>query len=345
MDTSSPRRWVSSSTNPLYPYAAPLNNPGPGSGTSNYVGASGVHQGLLPMNQTQGCTASAGNPRCQPSLVAYAATPADAVETLGFGYIESQACSWESAGVRLCEGEYHEDDSEPWRPIRIQMTATFTNVAMGLRALDATRMQVEARDNGSTGPWEQPAVTYTATMNDGSVGGRPRGSVTITFGATLPNIDAMGWNTIADFRIRIELPVIGDHALLNPADATLGWFVRNDWFRVAYYAAAQTSTADGLPAHGCDSTNGLRFNNSATRNLRALLVLAGQSLSNPAGRPNSTLADYAEYQNGDLGWNYEQRPMRMSKVAIPALNAPWNDRLVLVDWVAPNPTFPLAALP
>jgi len=79
--------------------------------------------------------------------------------------------------------------------------------------------------------------------------------------------------------------------------------------------------------------------------MRALLVLAGQSLSNPAGRPTSSLADYVEYQNGDLGWNYEQRPMRMSKVAIPALNAPWNDRLVLVDWVAPNPTFPLAALP
>ena len=25
--------------------------------------------------------------------------------------------------------------------------------------------------------------------------------------------------------------------------------------------------------------------------------------------------------------------------------APWNDRIILVDWIAPNPTFPLAYLP
>jgi hypothetical protein len=37
--------------------------------------------------------------------------------------------------------------------------------------------------------------------------------------------------------------------------------------------------------------------------------------------------------------------MRTSKVAIPALNAPFNDRIVLVDWIPPNPTFPLATLP
>jgi hypothetical protein len=37
--------------------------------------------------------------------------------------------------------------------------------------------------------------------------------------------------------------------------------------------------------------------------------------------------------------------MRMSRILIPAINAPFNDRVVLVDWVAPAPTFPLASLP
>ena len=32
--------------------------------------------------------------------------------------------------------------------------------------------------------------------------------------------------------------------------------------------------------------------------------------------------------------------MRMSKVAIPALNAPWNDRVVLVDWDSASPPIP-----
>ena len=36
----------------------------------------------------------------------------------------------------------------------------------------------------------------------------------ISFGATLPNIDAMGWGGTAQFRIRVDRGVIGDHALL-----------------------------------------------------------------------------------------------------------------------------------
>jgi hypothetical protein len=230
LDSSSPPRWiaapsgattggstfVSSTTVPLYPYAAPFADPGPGSGTSDYRGASGTFQGLLPFNQTRGCTASSSNPRCLPSLVGFNPYPDSsnawhAEEVLGYGYIMWQNCS-ESADARLCEGRYHEYDTDPTRPIRIQMTSTFANVAMGLRALDSTRLLIEARDDGSSGAWVNVSPAYRAEMNDGSVSGRPRGSVTIRFWGTLPNIDAMGWGTQADFRIRIERAMIGDHA-------------------------------------------------------------------------------------------------------------------------------------
>ena len=307
------------SSSPLYPYPAPFTNPG----TSSYQGQSGLYQGLLPVNFAA-------------SMVDYAATPANASETLGYGYIMWQTCSWESAGIRLCEGRYHESDSEPWRPIRIEMTATFTNVAMGLRAIDTTRMRVEARDDGSAGAWLSSTLSHVATMNS-------NGSVTIRFWATLPNIDTMGWDTQADFRIRIERPVIGDHALLDPGNAVTGWFVRNEWFRLIYYATVRRNTAVALSTLGCidssDTNEGcLRFNDPTTRNIRALLVLAGRSLGN-AARPNSTLADYVEYQNCDLSGGvcdpqtrFEQRPMRSTNVAMPSLNAPFNDRVVLVDW-------------
>jgi hypothetical protein len=132
-----------------------------------------------------------------------------------------------------------------------------------------------------------------------------------------------------------DLGVLSDHPLLDPTSTgpgSTGWFVRNEWYRLVYYAAAQESTADGLPSHGCDSSDCLRFNDSNTRNIRALLVLGGRSLSNPSGRPNGTLSDYMEYNNADGLTMYEQRPMRTSKASIPALNAPWNDRVILVDW-------------
>jgi hypothetical protein len=108
---------------------------------------------------------------------------------------------------------------------------------------------------------------------------------------------------------------------------------------------AQNNTAAVLPSvGGCDSSNCLRFNDPATRNIRMLLALAGRRLDTQT-RPSASLSDYLEFQNADSGTLYEQRPMRMSKLALPALNAPMNDRLVLVDWITPAPTFPLASLP
>ncbi|HEU4647218.1 MAG TPA: hypothetical protein VFS80_16820 [Burkholderiales bacterium] len=328
LDSSNPRRWVASSNPPIYPYATPFSDPT----TSNYLGALGTYQGLLPFNPAQ-------------SSVAYQATPADAVETLGFGYIMFQTCSWETADARLCEGRYHEYDTDPTQPIRIQMIATFTNVAMGLRVLDTSQLLVEARDDGSTGPWTPVATSYRAEMNDGSTAGKPRGSVTFRFWGTLPNIDVMGWDTQANFRIRINRAVIADHCLLSISTGTAcpsggpdtSWFARNQWQRNSYYAVAQNNTAAVLPSvGGCDSTNCLRLNDSGNRNIYLLLTLAGRRLDTQT-RPSASLADYLEFQNADAGTLYEQHPMRSSKITNVPLNAPWNDRLILVDWVASNP--------
>jgi len=348
LNSSSPRRWVSTSSNPpIYPYAVPLSDPA----TSNYRGQSGTYQGLLPFAQASG-------------FVDYESTPTNAVEALGNGYLGSQTCSWESAGVRLCEGIYVEDTTDPSLPMRIQMTATFLNVAMGFRTLDTTRLQVQARDDDGVSAWGNLTPSYRAEMNDGSVAGKPRGSVTIRFWADLPNIDSMGWNTQGEFRIRIERAIIADHCLLSTTTTSCGgadirWFARNQWYRNLYYAVAQQNTAYVLPSvGGCTpDVDCVRYVDpvlAATsplytdRNIRVLLVLAGRKLDTQA-RPLVSLSDYLEYQNADGGTVYEQRSMRRSKVAmspssVPAYSfyAPWNDRIVLVDglpdpYVAPKP--------
>ncbi|HEY6506664.1 MAG TPA: hypothetical protein VIY56_01545, partial [Vicinamibacterales bacterium] len=304
------------SSSPMYPYAVPFGNPG----TSTYQGASGIYQGLLPVNQAS-------------SMVAYASTPGAAVRTGSYGNINSQSCWWEvSNDIRVCEGIYQEDGTDPWQPIGIQLTATFTNVAMGLRAIDTARYQVLARDDGTGMAWIPLTANHQATMNS-------NGSVTLRFWATLPVINAMAWNTVAEFRLRIERAVIDDHPVVKTDDATFGWFTRNEWHRTLYYAVAQQNTAGVLPSLGCGNTTCLRFNEGLGCggganwcNIRALLVLGGGSLGNPpAARPNGNLADYFEYTNADGGTFYEQRPMRRaSNVANP--NGPWNDRVVLVDW-------------
>jgi len=180
-------------------------------------------------------------------------------------------------------------------------------------------------------------------MNDGGTSGKPHGSVTARIDVTLPNINDMSWGTVAQFRIRMDRDVIGNHCLLSTnattcAGADTSWFARNLWHRNTYYAVAEQSTPTVLPGiGGCGSTTCLRFNEGLGCgsgadwcNIRALLVLGGASLSN-ASRPNGNLADYVEYTNGDGGTFYEQHMIRRPAGAAIA-NGPWNDRVVLVDW-------------
>jgi hypothetical protein len=302
--------WALGADNPIFPFAAPFGNPG----TSNFQGAAGTFHGLLPFNQTQGCSSGA---RCLPSLIAYAATPADAVEVYGHGSLRSQSCEWRDGGdTRRCEGEYRESEAQPWRPIRIEMSATFTDVAMGLRAIDAAKMEILARDDSGSVPWQPQPVTYRATMN-------ANGSATITFGATLPNIDAMGWGSYAKFRIQLSRAVIADHALLGASAPATGWFVRNEWYRLVYYATAPGHAASGAAPRSCDETTPtcLQIANLAPANKqRAILVLAGRSLGG-AARPNGLLEDFLEGTNAHANLRFEQR----------AVNPSFNDRIVVVD--------------
>jgi hypothetical protein len=144
--------------------------------------------------------------------------------------------------------------------------------------------------------------------------------------------------------------VIADHCIVSTTSTACpsggpdtSWFARNEWYRNFYYAVADQNLPDTLPAvSGCDSSNCLRFNDGTIRNTRVLLVLAGRRLDTQT-RPSSNFANYVEFQNADSGTYYEQYRMRAGKVAVG--NAPWNDRLVIVDWITPNPTFPIAYLP
>ncbi len=330
---------------PLYPYPVPFSNPT----TSNYhrSGASYPNssnpQGLLPVNQINGaCTAP---PPCSTLAISHPST----IRSTLAGYVISYSCSTSATEV-LCQGQYHEHDPDPTQNVRVEMAVTFSDVAMGFRALDANPVSqtlAEARDNGSSSAWLTPSPSIVQIrMNDGSStipdgSTPPKGSVTIRFRATLPNIDVNGWGTYADFRMRINRTVFDDHAVVNKTDPTLGWFARNEWYRNVYYATALYHTADALPSLGCSTNSGaspsnsrcIRFNETGTYNIRALLVLAGLSLPTQPARPSSNPLAYFEVQNADNGTLYEQRTPRMSRVAITSPYwAPWNDRVVLVDW-------------
>ena len=321
------------STNPLFPYPAPFSDPD----TSNFQGASGVSQGLLPFNQTQGCDPPAiPDVRCTKTLTAWGAFTLDVVKIGGWGSFQTKNCSL-SADVALCEGEYREDSMEPWRPgMVISMTATIRNVAMGLRSFDVKKATISAQNNDAVGdpPQTVPLLAISRTMNS-------NGSVTITFSGRLPNIDDMGWESWALYRISLERSVIGDHALLNPVDppnqippsgpcpatGCTGWFVRNQWYRHVYYAAAAGYFASDLPGTSCNAGSScLTVANTPmpTDNKRAILILMGRRI-NPG--PLNNPASYLEFGNVNLPLDtaFEQRTISR------AAGAPFNDRIVVLD--------------
>jgi hypothetical protein len=335
---------------PLYPYPVPFSDPTVSnyhrSGTS-YPNSSNP-QGLLPVNQIN--TACTAPPPCSTLAISHPTTIRSTLE----GYVMSYSCSTSASEV-LCEGQYHEHDPDPTENVRLEMAVTFSDVAMGFRALHSSpvsQMLAEARDDGTTGAWLTPSPSVvqirmndgSSTLPDGST--PPRGSVTIRFHVTMPNIDANFWDTYADFRMRINRAVFDDHPVVQKTDATLGWFVRNEWYRNIYYATALYHTADALPSLDCSTNSGaspsksrcIRFNETGTYNIRALLVLAGLSLPTQPARPSSNPLAYFEVQNADDGTLYEHRLHRMSRVGITSPYwAPWNDRVILVDW---NPGSP-----
>lgn len=350
---------------PLYPYPAPFADPTTsnyrvtGIPTYPYPNASAPYygdppwptggypnpanpQGLLPFNQiSSSCTSP---PPCTTLPITL---PSTLRSTLS-GYIVSYSCSTSATEV-LCTGQYHEDDTTPTNNVRPEMAVTFDRFVSGFRTLVASpagQTLVEARDDGSSGAWTTVAATIVQIrINDGYTAlpdgyTPPPGSMTIRFRATLPNIDAMGWGTTADFRMRLYRAVVTDHAVVNRDDATTGWFVRNAWYRSTYFAVAQPNTPDRLPSIGCSAASGdcLRFNDNSTYNIRALLVLAGRRLPTQGARPSGAVLDYVESQNGDDGTLYEQRMPRMNQTAITSpFYAPWNDRVILVDWDSASP--------
>ena len=175
---------------------------------------------------------------------------------------------------------------------------------MGLRAFDLSKVSFLAHDNCACGGIGTQTVPFAATTTLNS-----DGSATITVaGSTLPDIVSSGWGNYANYEVRVDRAAMGDHALLSSTDGTTGWFVRNEWYRLLYYATAQKRTAIQLAsgALGCTAGNCLTVTTKTTpaNNRSAILILAGRSINGRA-RPSSVLADYLEF--GNRTGNYEKQ--------------------------------------
>jgi len=323
-----------SATNPVYPYPAPFADPGT---TASYQGgagscAGGVCKGLLPVifTNTPGSTTAlctpGGTSLCDPMFVKWASGTIEvkSITVLGITYNPGAipaVATW-LAPVTPCTvatdagpPQFSRLDCSAYVPgvatllstgVTYEVKGTASNVAMALRQFNSAA--------------SLPGVTVTAGP---TVAMNSTGTATTTFTGTFATVNetnlvstalcglsAILLGTVQCRQVDIQVPLpplFPDHALLNSNQPTTGWFMRNEWYRVLYYAVAQGDTATSLPtAPACTpSTNCLTVTNvTPASSQRAILILAGRSI-NGSARPTAALADYLEF--GNATGSFERR--------------------------------------
>jgi len=313
-------------TNPVLPFAAPFANPA----TSPMLGVAGTFQGLLPLNYSETspnsgtpCT-TAGNPQCNPTFVAWssAAMSGASVYSPSCSTTATQiSCTYYSQCLLFACGA---------TSVSFQLTATAANVGMALR-----------RFNPSVAMTNITAITPSGTLNS-------NGSATIVLDgtATASGSGSFLSNTLCSISgilslflgckqntIAVPIGILADHPLLNPSDATYGWFLRNNWDQVMYYAIAPGIAPSGTAPRSCTtgSTCLSMTPGTTSNNVRSLAVFSGRSLTS-ATRPNGTLSDWLEGTNYTSA-NTTPTPGTAfaTRSASLVVNRTFNDRIAVID--------------
>ncbi len=320
-----------------YPFAATFADPA----GASYQGVLDLEQGLPPLSFSgSGACVPAGvfcNPppacdpaldnRCAPTLVTYRNNPV-ITQTGGTVTLKNYSCSVSGTPSTLTcnlRASHAAGSSAADRWLTATLDVTSNNVGMALRQLN-TAVQMTGVDTAFNPPFGY-AMNSAAMNNDGSA--------TVRLTARIPSAGAMP-DFVCDLVNLIEilffdcggtsitLPFMWvDQPMLYANDATMGWWYRNGWHQLTYYAVSDGHAPGGAGACAgatCLSVNGATL----TDTQRALVVMPGRALGAQA-RPPATLPDWLEGGNSDLNTVFAAR----DPVLMP-LRA-FNDHVVAID--------------
>jgi len=295
----------------VFPFPAPFDP----SASATFQGDPTFDQGLLPVNYY---SASCGaDPRCSSTFVSWTPPTPTVVQTSGLGTMNPATCGLTGSWY-YCTGTYTGS-------VEIQMTDILANVANTLPPFDASTIPAQNGEifyyNGAWIPLSAAAITLTRGFSgDASFKYNVKGVV--------PDIGGLGQYYVRSYR-----PAFVTHALLDPDDPVTGWFIRNEWYRLAYYAVAPGQTAASSTC-SASSTNCLSLTRAGVQegNKRALLLLAGRSLANQT-RPSSALPDYLDTPENNDPTGYPPAPATATPYLFeqPRIDSSANDRVIVVD--------------
>jgi hypothetical protein len=336
----------------VLPFAANFGNPT----TASYKGATGTYRGLLPFVRTyKACSCTpAGSCECSPT--ACTAGPADCDSA----FIVFQAPNPTMSGSNI----FGSNCTIPvTAPPSTQITCTYyirqpllgggVNHPFTLSNITLSQVGGSLKTFQPEAP--MPGVIPSGRTLKGFVNADGSATITLTGNVDSSTLSAGFLPIIQNLlcsisgllsltlgckqgTLTIPNTILVDHPIIDASNMQYGWFARNQWHQVSYYAVAREIAPDGSAACVSPAVNSpsdcLTVKYSHTdlgddRN-RGLIVIAGRRLNGQAARPNANLADWFEGENADFSSAQAARTYTTREPGL-GINRTFNDRIAVID--------------
>jgi len=332
---------------PVLPLAATFGNPT----VANFKGSTGTLRGLLPLVRTyRGCTClPAGNCECSPT--ACTAGPADCDSAFVIFEVPPSGSDPVMSGSNIFNSNCNRSTTQITCSyyIRQPLLGGGVNHPFTVTGITARRVGRSLKQFQPEAP--MPGVLPSGRTLKGILNADNTATITLTGNvdsSTLPggflpliqnvlcSISGLLSLTLGCKQGDIAIPntILVDHPITDPTHAQYGWFVRNMWHHVSFYAIAEQIAPNGSaacisPATGASSDClTVKYSHSpADDRNRGIIVIAGRRLPGQDARPNGTFDQWFEGDNGNNvnGVIYTVREPTMT------INRTFNDRIAVID--------------
>jgi hypothetical protein len=336
-------------TKAVLPFAAQFENPT----GADFRGEVGRYRGLLPFVRSQtACTCvPAGNCECTPTACTGGGKDCDPGFVRWTGATDPTMSGPDVHNADCDRSDFQIDCVFYLRvPLLGGPPSSVAFTVNGMRARHVGRSLKQFQPEAPM-PGVLPAGrTLTGTLNADS-------TATITLSGFADTSDAGGGGLVGNLlcgisgllaltlgcaqdSIRIPYTVLVDHPILDRNHPQYGWFHRNMWHHVSFFAIAGEIAPDGSgictsPFTGASSDCLTVKFTVANDTHRGLLLIAGRRLPGQNARPNGDFSHWFEGDNGNdsNGRIYTVRePIGISPDYIPlTVNRTFNDRVAVID--------------
>ncbi len=287
-----------------YPFAATFDNPN----ASSYKGVLNQESGLLPLT-TDATFITWRTPATVP------AATVTVTNVGGIGTVNLPANCAPSTTTRLeCQFTYVNIAGDASGPI-LDLAATVSNAGLAFLSKNSSLEltvdrfvlgawigdSLQPKSSGCNAMVSPLSSESSCLQSTNSLLADAGGNVTLRVQLRKRTSSFINCPTWCTMRLRLTTPPFSELAAPGSSSSEAYWFIHNEWYKHVQYAVSPghlpggsgtcTASTPGA-ADGCLMLTGV-FGSGTVGNAKALLVLAGRSISTQT-RPSASLVDYFE---------------------------------------------------